>query len=418
MSAQLMSFLGLGAIIAIAYLLCPNKKQVKWRVVFWGVVFQLVFGLLILKTQPGRWFFDGMNNGVVQLLNFQEEGAKFVFGSLGISQGNEGSMGFFFAFQALTTIIFFSALISLLYYFRIMQVVIMFFAKIMKFFMKTSGAETLTASASIFIGQAETPLIVAPYLKTMTRSELLTVMVSCMATVSGGIMGLYVGMLHNTFPDIGGHLLAASVMSAPAAILLSKLLLPETEVPVTGDEMVISSDNNATNAIEAVVLGAESGLKIALNVGAVLLVFMGLIALFNSLFSSCFAFIGLEGITIQSVLGYMFSPLAWIMGIPTQDCLAVGQLLGEKTVFNEVVAYGHLGEILKENPEALSQRAIIITSYALCGFANFMSIGIQVGGMGVIAPNRKKEIAKLGIKALIGGTLAACMTGAVVGIFI
>jgi len=415
---QYISFFGTFVLLGLAWLACDRKTKIKWKPVVWGMILQFVFALIILRTAPGRWFFANMNDVIVKLLSFQEEGAKFLFGALGASPGSPGSLGFFFAFQVLTTIIFFSSLMSVLYYLGVMQKIVLLFAVVMKRFLGTSGAETLSASANIFVGQTEAPLIIKPYIEDMTESELFCIMVGGMATVAGGVMAAYVGMLKPYFPDIAGHLLAASVMSAPAALAIAKVMIPETGVPKTAGDMKISYVDPSYNLIDAASNGAAAGLSLALNVGTMLVAFMALLALLNFLYGGLFGVFGVQGMTIERTLGYVLSPLAWIMGVPWKDCAVIGQLMGVKTVLNEFVAYAQLGEILKANAHALEYRSIVIATYALCGFSNFLSIGIQIGGIGPLAPSRRADLAKLGLRAVLGGTLASFMTATIAGILV
>lgn len=415
---QVVSLFGTALMVGAGWLMCRKKKQINWKPVVWGVVLQFIFAVIVLRTTPGRWFFAGMNDVIVKLLSFQQEGAQFLFGPLGISPGSPGSMGFFFAFQVLTTIIFFSSLMSVLYYLGVMQKIVLVFAVVMKRFLGTSGAESLSASANIFVGQTEAPLLIKPYVEDMTESELFCIMVGGMATVAGGVMAAYVGMLQPYFPDIAGHLLAASVMSAPAALALAKVMIPETGTPKTAGTIKLEYKDPSINIIDAASNGAAAGLSLALNVGTMLIAFMSLLALVNFLFGSALGLVGFPGFTIERVLGYVLSPLAWVMGVPWKDCFAIGQLMGVKTVLNEFVAYAQLGEILKANPQALEYRSIVIATYALCGFSNFLSIGIQIGGIGPLAPSRRGDLAKLGIRALIGGTLASFMTATIAGILV
>lgn len=415
---QVVSLFGTALMIGAGWLMCRKKKQINWKPVIWGTVLQFIFAVIVLRTTPGRWFFAGMNDVIVKLLSFQQEGAQFLFGPLGISPGSPGSMGFFFAFQVLTTIIFFSSLMSVLYYLGVMQKIVLVFAVVMKRFLGTSGAESLSASANIFVGQTEAPLLIKPYVEDMTESELFCIMVGGMATVAGGVMAAYVGMLQPYFPDIAGHLLAASVMSAPAALALAKVMIPETGTPKTAGTIKLEYKDPSINIIDAASNGAAAGLSLALNVGTMLIAFMSLLALINFLFGSALGLIGFPGFTIERVLGYVLSPLAWVMGVPWKDCFTIGQLMGVKTVLNEFVAYAQLGEILKANPQALEYRSIVIATYALCGFSNFLSIGIQIGGIGPLAPSRRGDLAKLGIRALIGGTLASFMTATIAGILV
>ncbi len=415
---QVVSIFGTLIMVFIGWLFCKHRKNVKWRTIIWGITLQVIFAVLVLRTPPGRIFFNFMNDVIVKLLSFQEEGGKFVFNALAIPTGQPGSMGFFFAFQVLTTIIFFSSLMSVLYYLGVMQKVVMFFARIMFFTCKTSGAETLSASANIFVGQTEAPLLIRPYVEEMTESELMCVMVGGMATVAGGVMAAYVGMLKQYFPDIAGHLLAASVMSAPAALVMAKIMIPEIGHPKTMKAMEITYKDPSVNVIEAAANGATIGLQLALNVGTMLVAFMSLLALANWGIQHLIGIFGPHDVTLEKLLGWAFAPLAWVMGTPPKDCLVVGQLMGEKTVLNEFVAYTHLMTYAAQHPGALSYRAYVIATYALCGFSNFLSIGIQIGGIGAIAPSRKQDLARLGIYALIGGSLASFMTATIAGILI
>lgn len=414
------SLLGLLAMILIAFLLSENKRKIRLRTVIWGVVIQFVFALLILKTAPGKAVFKFMNDVIVKLLSFTETGSAFIFGSL-ITETSK--FGYIFAFQVLPTIIFFASLMGILYYLGIMQWVVEIFAKIMAKFMGTSGSESLCASSNIFIGQTEAPLLVKPYVHRMTKSELLAIMVCGMATVAGGVMAAYVGMLKDYFPDIAGHLLAASIMSAPAALVIAKLMIPEIETSETMGKVKVHIPKTDANIIDAAANGAYTGLHLALNVGAMLLAFIALITMFN---------FGLNGIgnlinnffgthldlTFEKLFGWIFAPIAWIMGVPWKDCVPIGELLGIKLVLNEFVAYSEFGKMFRDGIQHLDPRSVVIATYALCGFANFSSIAIQIGGIGGIAPNRRHDLAKLGIKAVIGGTLACFMTATIAGVLV
>ncbi len=419
MPPQAVSATGLFVLLALAIALSTDRRQIRWRPVVGGLALQLVFAWLVLWTPPGRAFFDLMNRAVLRLLAFQEQGARFVFNALAIPPDKPGTLGFFFAFQVLTTIIFFSALINVLYHLGVMQWVVRGFAVLMKRALGTSGAETLSASANIFVGQTEAPLLIKPYVDEMTDSELFCVMVGGMATVAGGVMAAYVGLLKPYFPDIAGHLLAASVMSAPAALAVAKCLLPETGTPRTMGRVPETRTDDAVNVIEAAANGASLGLELALNVATMLIAFMSLLALLDFCVAETVAWTtGYEGVNLETILGWLFSPLAWLMGVPWAECQTIGRLMGEKTILNEFVAYTHLGELLANNPHAISHRSMVIASYALCGFANFLSIGIQIGGIGAIAPRRRSDLARLGIRALIGGSIAAFMTAAIAGMLI
>ena len=414
---QWMSVFGTAAMVFIAWLFCRHKNAIRWRTILWGTALQIMFALLILKTPPGRWVFSAMNDLVVRLVAFQEEGAKFVFGALALSPGKTGSMGFFFAFQVLTTIVFLSSLMSILYYFGILQKVVMFFGRIMHRTCATSGAETLNASANIFLGQTEAPLMIRPYIEGMTESELLCVMVAGMATISGGVMVVYASMLKPYFPNAAGHLLAASVMAAPAALLITKMMVPETGTPKTMGTLKIEYHEKAVNVIEAAANGASIGMQLAINVGAMLIAFMSLLAMVNWGFHAVFGLVGHSQVGLETVLGWICSPLAWIMGVPWKDCQIIGQLIGEKTILNEFVAYMHMSQWAAANVNnPMAYRSFMIGIHALCGFANLLSIAIQIGGIGALAPGRRQDIARLGLYALIGGSLANFMTASIVGI--
>jgi CNT family concentrative nucleoside transporter len=330
--------------------------------------------------------------------------------------GTWANTGALFAFSVLPTIIFFSSLMTLLYYVGIMQFFVRIFARLMVRTMGTSGAESLSAAGNIFVGQTEAPLLVKPFVKTMTNSELHAVMTGGFATVAGGVMAAYVGLLVAFFPDIAGHLIAASVMSAPAALAISKIMYPETEESLTRGEVKLELERTDANAIDAAARGASEGLGLALNVGAMLLAFIALLALLNGLLGWVTGFFGTP-LTMQTILGWLGAPVAWLMGTPWKDAQAVGTLLGEKTALNEFVAYLHLANML-QGGEDLSARSIVIATYALCGFANFSSIAIQIGGIGGLAPERRGDLSRMGLRAMIGGTLAAFMTACVVGILL
>ncbi len=430
---RIMSFFGLFLLIFIAYLLSENKKAIKFRPVIIGCVLQIVFGLLVLGipaldiSGPLRPLFNAANQAFIALLNFTNEGSAFLFSSL----MDIKKSGFIIALQILPTIIFFSSLMSILYYLGIIQKIVKWMAIIMQKTMGTSGAESLSASANIFVGQTEAPLLIRPYIDKMTKSELNSVMVGGMATVAGGVLAAYVGLLIERIPDIAGHLLTASVMSAPAALAIAKIMVPETQKPETLGKSPKDFKSSDVNVIEAAANGATDGLKLAFNVGAMLLVFIALIAMVNSMFTVVGEWVNFQSwgqslvpsallkegqvqLSLQVLLSWIFSPLAFIMGIPWSEATTAGALLGEKIVLNEFVSYVHLSNLGSQ----LSDRTVIILSYALSGFANFTSIAIQIGGIGEIAPRRKSDLAKIGIKAMIGGSLAAFMTASIAGILI
>jgi CNT family concentrative nucleoside transporter len=430
---RLVGLLGIAVMIAVALLLSRDRRRVDWRLVGAGLLLQVLFGLVVLKTDTGRAFFDQVGGIVTGLLGFQEQGARFVFGnlvqstvpvgtpdargSLDTSAGYVAATGAYFAFNVLPTIIFFSSLMSVLYYLNIMQVVVKGIAWVMQKTLRTSGAETLSASGNIFLGQTEAPLLIKPFVPTMTRSELNTVMVGGFATVAGGVLAAYVGMLRGYFPDIAGHLLAASVMNAPAGLYLSKILMPETETPVTRGSLRMEVDKPGANVIEAAASGAGQGMQLALNVGAMLMAFVALVALVNYLLGWLGGFVGQEGVTLQLLLGQVLRPLAWVMGVPWSETAYVGGLVGIKVVLNEFVAYAQFGSDLGGGV-ALSPRSAVILTYALLGFANFSSIAIQIGGIGGLAPERRSEIARYGLRAMIAGNLAAFSSAAIAGMLV
>jgi CNT family concentrative nucleoside transporter len=418
---RLVSLFGLFAMVGIAWLLSQHRDRVPWRVIGWGIGLQVSFGILVMKTDLGLRLFAVLNDVVLALLGFTARGTEFLFGDF-------ASEKFTIAINVLPTIIFFSSLMTILYYLGIMQRLVGVFAWIMRRTMRTSGSETLSAAANSFVGQTEAPLMIAPFIGTMTMSELMAVMTGGFATVAGGVLAAYVGLLKDVFPDIAGHLIAASVMSAPAALVIAKVMWPETETPETVGEVTPEVENPDANVIDAAARGAYEGMKLALNVGAMLLAFIALIALSNALLGLPFQlyndWMGLQGVaavdplTLQQILGWIFWPFAFLIGVPVAECAAVGTLLGEKIVLTEFIAYLHLYESLSEGLAQLSPRTVVITSYALCGFANFGSIAIQLGGIGGIAPERRHDVARLGLRAMFGGMLASLMTAAVAGMLI
>lgn len=418
-SQRLISFVGLLAMVGIAWLLSRHRDRVSWRLVGWGVGLQLTFGVLVMKTAAGLWMFSLLNDIVLALLGFTAKGTEFIFGEF-------ASEKFTIAINVLPTLIFFSALMTMLYHLGLMQRLVSGFAWIMRRTMRTSGSETLATAANTFVGQTEAPLMVAPFIKGMTQSELAAVMTGGFATVAGGVLAAYVGLLDRVIPNIAGHLIAASVMSAPAALVIAKVMWPETEESETAGEATVEVGKPDVNLIDAAARGATEGMKLALNVGAMLIAFIALIALANALIGLPFElyndWMGFEGTramepwTMQKILGWIFWPFAFLIGVPVSECSIVGTLLGEKLVLTEFIAYLHLYESLSTDVAALSPRTVVIASYALCGFANFGSIGIQLGGIGGIAPERRHDLARLSVRAMFGGMLASLMTASVAGI--
>ena len=403
---RLIGFLGIAAILGIAFLMSNNRKAINYRIVYWGLGLQLAFAIFILATPIGKPVFMFLDKAINKLLSFSDEGAEFLFGALAIGPGQENSLGFFFAFQILPTIIFFSAFMAILYHFGIMQLVVKYIAKGMQKTMGTSGSETLSASGNIFVGQTEAPLLIRPFIKTMTKSEFMAVMTGGFATMAGGVLAIYAKWLTD-IPNIAGHLMAASVMSAPAALVLAKIIYPEVEESPTAGDKMVDLEKPEGNVMESIANGTSDGMRLAANVGAMLIAIVALVAAAN------FA-LGMVGLSIQQILGWVFSPLAFLMGVPWADVTLVGQLMGEKIVLTELIAYSHLQDVMGQ----LDEKSMIISSYALCGFANFTSIGIQIGGIGALAPERRGDLSKVAFKAMIGGALASWLTATVAGIMI
>ncbi len=400
---ELLSLLGLVVILGLAWLLSIDRRAIRWRPVLVGTALQFGFALIILRTTPGQKFFAVLGDIVRAFLDFTDAGAIFVFG--------ERFKDFYFAFKVLPTIIFFSSFITVLYYLGVLQWVVKLFARVMVRFMGTSGSESLSASANIFVGQTEAPLLIKPYVDSLTKSELMAVMTGGFATIAGGVMAAYVGM--GISPE---HLLAASVMSAPAALVMAKLMFPEKEHSVTAGQVEVEVERPWANVIDAAASGAADGLKLALNVGAMLIAFIGLIALVNAALQKGGALFGFEGLTLEWLIGWVGAPLAWVMGVDWSEAHRVGQLLGIKTVVNEFVGYVELQKMIEAGE--LSTRAQIIATYALCGFSNLSSIAIQIGGIGGIAPERKQDLARLGLRAMIAGSLACFQTATIAGILL
>jgi CNT family concentrative nucleoside transporter len=404
---QFTGLIGIVVLLAIAFALSNNRKKINLRIVGWGLGLQMVFAIFILKLPFGGTLFGYLDKAVRKLISFSDAGSDFLFKSFIPDVGYHVAM-INFAFRALPAIIFFSSLMAVLYHYGIIQVVVKWIARAMQKTMGTSGSETLSASANIFVGLTEAPLMVRPFISKMTQSELTAVMTGGFATVAGGILAIYVMWLGD-IPGIAGHLLAASVMSAPAALVMAKIIYPETEISETMGDIKFDIEQQKTNVMEALGDGASTGLKLAANVGAMLIAFVSLVAMINYLLS-------FVGISMDGVLGFIFKPLAWTMGVSWEEAGTLGMLMGEKIVFTELIAYGHLKELMAS--DAISDRTAIIASYALCGFANFGSMGIQLGGLGGMAPDRKTDLAKLVTKAMIGGALASWLTATIAGLLI
>ncbi len=397
------SALGILVFLSISYAFSVNRRAVRWRIVVWGLGLEFLFALVILKTPWGLNVFKSLGDIVGQFLAFSDVGAKFVFG--------ENFKDHFFAFQVLPTIIFFSAFISVLYYYGILQRVVNMMAWVMMKTMKTSGSESLSCAGNIFLGPTESALMVKPYIANMTQSELHAVMTGGFATIAAGVLGAYL-----SFGIPAEHLIAAFFMTAPTSLVVSKLLYPETEVSETAGKAKAYIETNYVNVIDAATTGAIDGVKLAVNVGVMIIAFLGLLAALNALLGWLGAFVGLQQLSLQWILSFLMAPVAWLMGIPWADCRQVGALLGTKTILNEFIAFLDLKALIESGK--ISQRAVIITTYALCNFANIGSIGITIGGIAGIAPNRQHDLARMGVRSMIGGLLAGFITACIAGVLI
>jgi CNT family concentrative nucleoside transporter len=406
---RLTSGAGLLAMMALAWLMSSHRWSVSWRTILGGLSLQFLVGALTLRTSPGRALFSTLGEAVTTLLGFVDEGVVFVFG-IAPEAGNQRLLLTSFAFSVLPTIIFFSSLMSILYHFKIMQRVVQASALVMRKVMHLSGAESLSVAANIFLGQVEAPLVVRPYLAGMTQSELMTIMLAGFASVAGGVLAAYVQMGIDA-----GHLITASAISAPASIVISKIMQPEVDQPLTRGRVVADVETGTMNAIEAAASGAIDGLRLALQVGAIIIAFLAIIAMLKFGVDWALARSGLDW-TLSDVLGTAFAPFAWLIGIERADCLAAGELLGLRMISNEFIAYEALVDM--KGADRLSPRSITLLTYALCGFANFGSIGVQLGGIGAVAPTRQTDLARLGMRAMLGGTLACFMTACIAGILL
>jgi concentrative nucleoside transporter, CNT family len=402
--------LGLITMLGLGYAFSTNRRAIRLKTVGWGLALQVAFAIFVLKIELGRTLFQKAGDAVNRLLSYAFVGSRFVFGDLGAQRS---PMGFFFAFQVLPTVIFIAAFFAVLYHYGIMQFIIKLAAKVMTRFMGASGAESLNVAASIFMGQTEAPLTIRPFLPDLTRSELMTVMTSGMAHVSGGIMAAYIA-----FGIEPKHLLSAVIMTAPGTILMSKMLVPETETPKTAGRVVMSEEEvdaeKKENLLGAIARGTTDGLHLALNIAAMLISFLALIALLNGIMGGIHSHVGWFPSSLESVLGTLFAPIAWVIGIPWHDCSAIGNLLGTRMALNELVAFSMLGP----QKAVLDPRSFTIATFALCGFANLSSIGIQLGGIGALAPNKRGELAKLGIRAMLAGTMANLMSASIAGMLL
>ncbi len=414
---------GLAVLIGLTWLFSNNKRRVDWTLVATGIALQIGFAAVVLLVPGGRDVFDWLGHGFVRILGFVNAGSEFIFGSL----MNVDTYGFIFAFQVLPTIIFFAALMSVLYHLGVMQYVVRMMALAITRVMRVSGAETTSVCASVFIGQTEAPLTVRPYISRMTESELITMMIGGMAHIAGGVLAAYVGMLGGGDPVeqafYAKHLLAASIMAAPATLVIAKILIPETGEPLTRGTVKMEVEKTTSNVIDAAAAGAGDGLRLALNIGAMLLAFIALIAMVNAPLTWLGEVTGLQAaigrpLDLATIFGWVLAPIAWLIGVPWQEAGIVGSLIGQKVVINEFVAYLQLADIVNGRVEGivLSEQGRLIATYALCGFANFSSIAIQIGGIGGLAPDRRQDLARFGLRAVLGGTIATLMTATIAGV--
>ncbi len=404
---RVISFFGLFAMMGLAWLMSAHKRRIPWRTIVTGLALQFSFAWLTLSTAQGRRVFATLGDIFTGLLGFVDAGSLFVFGIPG-ETAQQSPLLRTFAFGTLPSIIFFSALMSVLYHFGVMQRVA---ALVMQKTLNVSGAESLSVAANIFLGQVEAPLVVRPYLDTMTRSELMAIMMAGFATVAGGVMAAYVKMGIDA-----GHLVTASVIAAPASIVIAKIMQPEVEEPATRGRAVVEVETQTVNAIDAAAAGALDGLKLAVQVAAIIIAFLALIAMLRFGVAWILGLFGYD-LTLEHLLGYLFAPFAWVMSIEPADCRKAGELLGMRTISNEFITYVQLGELIKDGSQ-ISPRTQVLLTYALCGFANFGSIGVQIGGIGAMAPDRQRDLARLGLRAMLGGTLACFMTACMAGMLI
>jgi CNT family concentrative nucleoside transporter len=399
--------LGIPALLLIAFIFCKDRKRISYKTILGGIGLQFFFAVIVLRTRIGHEIFYWVGRGAEKLIGFTEAGSSFLFGDL----MTVPKYGFILAFQVLPVIVFFSSLSAILYYFGILQWVVRLMAHIFTRTLGLSGAESLSVAANVFVGMVEAPILVRPYIAKMTESELFCVMSAGMATIAGSVMAAYIGILQPHFPQVAGHILSASLMSAPAAVVIAKIMIPESETPLTAGKVQVSQEKQDVNFIDAAARGAIDGVHLAISVAAVLIAFIALVAMVNSLF-------GLFGTSFETVLGWLFAPIAFMMGIPWKEAVQVGSLLGQKTVLNEFVAYLNMAKGLASGELILSGRSITIATYALCGFANFGSLGIMIAGISGMAPGRRHDLARLGIRSIISGSLAAFLTATIAGILV
>ena len=404
---RLISLLGIPGLLLLAFVFCRDRKKLSYKIIVAGIGLQFFFALVVLRTRIGHQLFYWVGRGAEKLIGFTGAGSRFVFGDL----MNVEKMGFILAFHVLPVIIFFSSLSAILYHFGVLQWLVRQMARIFTRTLGVSGAEALSVAANVFVGMVEAPILVRPYVEKMTESELFCLMSAGMATIAGSVMAAYIGILQPYFPQVAGHILSASLMSAPAAVVIAKIMIPETETPLTAGKVQVTYEKQDVNFIDAAARGAIDGVHLAIYVAAMLIAFIALVAMVNAVF-------GLFGTSFETVLGWLFAPVAFLMGIPWKEAVQVGSLLGQKTVLNEFVAYLNLANGLASGDLVLSARSITIATYALCGFANFGSLGIMIAGIGGMAPSRRHDLARLGFLSIISGSLAAFLTATIAGVLV
>jgi CNT family concentrative nucleoside transporter len=404
---RLISLLGIPALLLLAFVFCRDRKKLSYKIIVAGIGLQFFFALVVLRTRIGHQLFYWVGRGAEKLIGFTGAGSRFVFGDL----MNVEKMGFILAFHVLPVIVFFSSLSAILYHFGVLQWLVRQMARIFTHTLGVSGAEALSVAANVFVGMVEAPILVRPYVEKMTESELFCLMSAGMATIAGSVMAAYIGILQPYFPQVAGHILSASLMSAPAAVVIAKIMIPETETPLTAGNVQVTYEKQDVNFIDAAARGAIDGVHLAIYVAAMLIAFIALVAMINAVF-------GLFGTSLETVLGWLFAPVAFLMGIPWKEAVQVGSLLGQKTVLNEFVAYLNLANGLASGDLVLSARSITIATYALCGFANFGSLGIMIAGIGGMAPSRRHDLARLGFLSIISGSLAAFLTATIAGVLV
>jgi CNT family concentrative nucleoside transporter len=417
MMHHLVSLAGFIIFVAICWLLSINRRGVAWRTIAWGVVLQLLLGLIIFRLPVSHRILIWLNDAVLALLSASKSGSVFLFGPLAAGPGEPGSIGFILLFQVLPVVIFFSAVTSMLYHLRVLQIFVRLFAKLFHRTMRISGAESLCGAANIFVG-IESALVIRPYLPKMTRSELLLVLTTGLATVASSSLGVYVAFMTGVFPQIAGHLLSASIVAIPACVVVAKLLLPETEIPETLAEVPPDDESTRSkNLISSIVEGAMEGLKLAAGISALLIAVLGLVALFDKVLGSLSSWLGMaEPLSLIRMLSWLFYPFAFLLGVQRSDVPIAARLLGERVILTEVVSYNHLAQSISSG-QITDPRTVVILSYALCGFAHVAAVAIFVGGTAILAPSRRDDLASLGLRALLAATLATLMTGCVAGIF-